>query len=97
MIYLKSSKHFHEQAFPTTDIDSIFNWFAHSRFSRDLQHIFEENGKQFDHKSVLQIAVRVITVLEYMHDHDYVHADIKAGNLLLGYQKGTENQVFTAG
>lgn len=35
-----------------------------------------------------------INVLEYVHSKSYVHADIKGGNLLLGLQKGTENQVF---
>ena len=28
-----------------------------------------------------------------MHSHEYVHADIKASNLLLGYGKGEENDV----
>ena len=35
-----------------------------------------------------------IDVLEYIHDKGYIHADIKASNLLIGYTKGTENQVF---
>lgn len=29
-----------------------------------------------------------------MHSKGYVHADIKGANLLLGRQKGTENQVY---
>lgn len=35
-----------------------------------------------------------IDVLQYIHSKTYVHADIKGGNLLLGLQKGTENQVY---
>lgn len=35
-----------------------------------------------------------LDVLEYIHSYEYIHADIKASNLLVGYQPGTENQVF---
>lgn len=34
-----------------------------------------------------------LDVLEYIHEHEYVHADIKASNLLLSYQN--PNQVST--
>lgn len=35
-----------------------------------------------------------LDVLEYIHSKEYVHADIKASNLLIGHKTGTENQVF---
>ena len=34
-----------------------------------------------------------LDVLEYMHDQGFVHADIKAANLLLGFGKAAQNQV----
>lgn len=33
-------------------------------------------------------------VLEYIHSKDYIHADIKGANILLGLGKGSENQVY---
>lgn len=33
-------------------------------------------------------------VLEYIHEHGYVHADIKGANILLGLAKETENQSY---
>lgn len=109
------------------------------RFGRDLQKMYEENAKQFSHKTVLQLGLRIVSlknafyflnlsslckclssvpllcrvqvlwwadlgtaftwllfcqldILEYVHEHEYVHGDIKAANLLLSYKN--PNQVF---
>uniref|UniRef100_A0A8C5N5C0 Serine/threonine-protein kinase VRK1 n=1 Tax=Leptobrachium leishanense TaxID=445787 RepID=A0A8C5N5C0_9ANUR len=56
------------------------------RFGKDLQKIFEDTGKRFPHKTVLQLGLRLIDILEYIHEHEYVHADIKASNLLLHHK-----------
>nr|XP_009920452.1 PREDICTED: serine/threonine-protein kinase VRK1 [Haliaeetus albicilla] len=62
------------------------------RFGRDLQKMYEENAKRFSHKTVLQLGLRILDILEYIHEHEYVHGDIKASNLLLSYKN--PNQVY---
>ncbi|XP_053330653.1 serine/threonine-protein kinase VRK1 isoform X2 [Spea bombifrons] len=62
------------------------------RLGKDLQKVFEETGKLFPHKTVLQLGLRVIDILEYIHEHEYVHGDIKASNLLLHHKH--PDQVF---
>ncbi|XP_061890277.1 serine/threonine-protein kinase VRK1-like [Entelurus aequoreus] len=62
------------------------------RLGTDLQRKLEENGKRFPRKVVLQIGLRLLDILEYIHNHEYVHADIKASNLMLGYSD--PNQVY---
>lgn len=55
------------------------------RFGTDLQKIFEGCGKQFSKETVLALGLRMLDALEYLHENGYVHADIKASNILLGF------------
>ncbi|XP_069853719.1 serine/threonine-protein kinase VRK1 isoform X6 [Dipodomys merriami] len=56
------------------------------RFGSDLQKIYEANARRFSRKTVLQLSLRILEILEYIHEHEYVHGDIKASNLLLNYK-----------
>ncbi|XP_018553234.1 serine/threonine-protein kinase VRK1 [Lates calcarifer] len=62
------------------------------RLGTDLQKKFEEYGRRFPRKLVLQLGLRLLDILEYIHDHEYVHADIKASNLMLSHSD--PNQIF---
>jgi len=55
------------------------------RFGTDLQKLFEQNGKLFPTHTVFLLGLKLLNVLEYLHGNDYVHADIKASNILTGY------------
>ncbi|XP_055293140.1 serine/threonine-protein kinase VRK1-like [Moschus berezovskii] len=56
------------------------------RFGSDFQKTYEANAKRFSRKTVLQLSLRILDILEYIHEHEYVHGDIKASNLLLSYK-----------
>uniref|UniRef100_A0A1A7X6I3 non-specific serine/threonine protein kinase n=1 Tax=Iconisemion striatum TaxID=60296 RepID=A0A1A7X6I3_9TELE len=62
------------------------------RLGTDLQKKFEECGRRFPRKLVLQLGLRLLDVLEFIHEHEYVHADVKASNLLLSHSD--PNQVY---
>uniref|UniRef100_A0A2K6G8I6 non-specific serine/threonine protein kinase n=2 Tax=Propithecus coquereli TaxID=379532 RepID=A0A2K6G8I6_PROCO len=55
------------------------------RLGIDLQKISDQNGT-LKKSTVLQLGIRMLDVLEYIHENEYVHGDIKAANLLLGYK-----------
>ncbi|XP_020366606.1 serine/threonine-protein kinase VRK1 [Rhincodon typus] len=67
-----------------------YRFMVMDRFGSDLQKIFEQNHRMFPKKFVLQLGLRLIDILEYIHDHEYVHGDIKASNLLLSYKNPNE-------
>jgi len=71
-----------------------YRFMVMERFGLDLQKIIERHSKRFSFKTVYQVGIQILDVLEYIHSKEYIHADIKASNLLIGHQPGTENQVF---
>lgn len=63
------------------------------RLGIDLQKISDQNGT-FKKSTILQLGIRMLDILEYIHENEYVHGDIKAANLLLGYKN--PNRVYLA-
>ncbi|XP_074143084.1 serine/threonine-protein kinase VRK2 isoform X1 [Sminthopsis crassicaudata] len=70
-----------------------YRFMVMERLGMDLQKIFVQRGR-FQRQTVLQLGVRMLDVLEYIHENEYVHGDIKAANLLLGYRN--PHQVYLA-
>ncbi|VCX31628.1 unnamed protein product, partial [Gulo gulo] len=62
-----------------------YRFMVMERLGIDLQKISDQNGT-FKKSTVLQLGIRMLDVLEYIHENEYVHGDIKAANLLLGYR-----------
>ncbi|XP_066033995.1 serine/threonine-protein kinase VRK2 isoform X2 [Chamaea fasciata] len=67
-----------------------YRFMVMERLGQDLQRIFEECGSRFKKEIVLQLGARMLDTLEYIHENEYVHGDIKAANLLLGYRNPHE-------
>ncbi|NP_001388334.1 serine/threonine-protein kinase VRK2 [Rattus norvegicus] len=61
-----------------------YRFMVMERLGIDLQKLLNQNGA-FKKLTVLQLGIRMLDVLEYIHENEYVHGDIKAANLLLGY------------
>ncbi|XP_075269685.1 serine/threonine-protein kinase VRK2 isoform X2 [Opisthocomus hoazin] len=62
-----------------------YRFMVMERLGQDLQRIFEDCGSRFKKETVLQLGAQMLDTLEYIHENEYVHGDIKAANLLLGY------------
>lgn len=69
-----------------------YRFLVMQRFGDDLQKKFLLNKKKFSLKTVLTLGIKLMDILEFIHHQGYIHADIKASNLLLGY--GKEDEVF---
>eukprot|EP00064_Thunnus_orientalis_P010210 superscaffoldBa00001362_g10236 len=74
--------------------DLRYRFMAMDRLGSDLQKVCERNGGRLKKATVLQLGHGLVDVLEYIHENEYVHADIKAANLMLGYRD--PDQVYLA-
>lgn len=61
---------------------------------QSLQSVMKE-GELLSEKTVLQLACRILDVLQYIHSNEYVHADINAENIYI--KPGQKSQVYLAG
>ncbi|XP_062242563.1 inactive serine/threonine-protein kinase VRK3 isoform X2 [Platichthys flesus] len=61
---------------------------------QSLQSVIDEDDGLAE-KSVLQLACRLVDVLEYIHSNEYVHADINAENIYI--RPGQTSQVYLGG
>ncbi|XP_042358009.1 serine/threonine-protein kinase VRK2 isoform X2 [Plectropomus leopardus] len=71
-----------------------YRFMAMDRLGSDLQKVCESSGGRLKKTTVLWLGQGLVDVLEYIHENEYVHADIKAANLMLGFRD--PEQVFLA-
>ena len=71
-----------------------YRFLVMDRFGKDLQKIFQTGKKLFTDKVTYNLALKVLDVLEFIHSKGYCHNDIKAQNMLLGYGRTKENDVY---
>uniref|UniRef100_A0A673ADS0 VRK serine/threonine kinase 2 n=1 Tax=Sphaeramia orbicularis TaxID=375764 RepID=A0A673ADS0_9TELE len=74
--------------------DLRYRFMAIDRLGSDLQKVCERIGGRLKPVTVLHLGRGLVDVLEYIHENEYVHADIKAANLMQGHRD--PEQVYLA-
>lgn len=64
------------------------------RYGSDISKLYIQNGKRLPEATVYRIAIQMLDVFEFMHSTGYVHADLKAANILLGLGKDGGSQAY---
>uniref|UniRef100_A0A674F3R2 VRK serine/threonine kinase 3 n=1 Tax=Salmo trutta TaxID=8032 RepID=A0A674F3R2_SALTR len=72
-----------------------YRFLIFSSMGQSLQSFMDEGEGLLSEKAVLQLACRVLDVLEFIHENEYVHADIHAENIYISPAQQT--QVYLAG
>ena len=49
-----------------------------------ISDLFKKGSRRLSHKTVLMLAIQMITCLEIVHKHGYIHRDVKPENFCMG-------------
>lgn len=75
-------------------IHSCYRFLVFDALGQNFQTIINENKGQLPEIAVYQILYRMIDVLEYVHENEYVHGDITAENVYINCKY---HEVYLAG
>lgn len=64
------------------------------RYGSDISKLYLQNGKRLPEATVYRLAIQMLDVFQFMHSTGYVHADLKAANILLGLGKNGGTQAY---
>ncbi|ALC46720.1 ball [Drosophila busckii] len=64
------------------------------RYGSDISKFVEQNGKRLPEATAYRLAIQMLDAYEFIHNKGYVHADLKAANILLGLGKGGGAQAY---
>ncbi|XP_053945917.1 nucleosomal histone kinase 1 isoform X1 [Anastrepha ludens] len=64
------------------------------RYGSDIQKHFLANGRRLPEGTIYRLALQMLDVYEFIHSCGYIHADLKAANILLGYGKDGNSQAY---
>lgn len=77
----------------TYEVNGVtYRYIVLDRYAGDMEGIWKQNNGVMPVKTALTTAIRVLDVLEYLHANSYIHADVKASNIMLGLKD--PNKVF---
>ncbi|XP_037947842.1 nucleosomal histone kinase 1-like [Teleopsis dalmanni] len=64
------------------------------RYGSDIEKHIKANGGRLPEGTIYRIALQMLDVYEFVHTCGYIHADLKAPNILLGYGKNGNSQAY---
>ncbi|XP_073715006.1 serine/threonine-protein kinase VRK3 isoform X2 [Misgurnus anguillicaudatus] len=76
-------------------LHEAYRFLVFPSMGQTLQSIMDEKTGSLSEKAVLQVALQLLDSLEYIHEKEYTHGDIHAGNVYIKTNGHTE--VFLSG
>jgi vaccinia related kinase len=80
----------------TTYKSRDYRFLVMPRLGTDLQKLLQGCGGRFPPQTIYAFGLQIVNALQFIHEKGYVHADIKASNILLGFSGGHDvaNEIY---
>lgn len=63
---------------------NLFSFYVMPKYGKDMETYFTEQGKRLSLSSILRLGIKMIDVLEQVHQSGYIYCDLKLDNILAG-------------
>ena len=73
-------------------VSGEYNVMVFELLGNNLEELFQNCEKKFSLKTVLMIAIQIIDRIRHLHNHNYIHRDIKPQNFSIG--KGENEHII---
>ena len=61
----------------------LYSYYVMPRYGKDIEQYFKKSGKKLPVKAVVDLGIKVLEILEMVHNAQYLYGDLKLDNLLL--------------
>ena len=62
----------------------FMSFYVMPKYGRNLDSIFEQSDSLFSAKTVLMLGIKLLEILEKLHEAGYIYNDMKLDNILIG-------------
>jgi len=63
---------------------AFMSYYVMTKYGRNLENIFAEHNYKFSSKTIYQLGIKLLDVIEKIHDAGYTYNDLKLDNILVG-------------
>lgn len=63
------------------------------RFGKSIGHFINYEYRAFLPQTIYRLTLQILDALEYIHKRNYIHGDLKADNILLGYGSKSKSHI----
>jgi vaccinia related kinase len=54
------------------------------KYGKNLEHIFEQHNHTFCQKTIIELGLKLLDIIEMIHNAGYTYNDMKLDNILVG-------------
>lgn len=64
---------------------TLYSFYTMPRFGKDIEQYFQSQNKKLSLMSVIHLGIKIIDILEMVHNSGYIYGDLKLDNILVGH------------